>query len=58
MFNTFDHNLGIKVNPIADIDEDPQQIIPSDSSASVFWITNPNNTFVNNTAVGGRWGYW
>jgi len=25
---------------------------------SVFWITHPQNTFVNNTAVGGRSGFW
>jgi hypothetical protein len=56
--NTFDHNLGIKVVPVADLDEDPQQLIPSDADASIFWITNPNNTFTFNTAVGGKWGFW
>lgn len=48
-YNTFDHNLGINALPIAD--EDPLQIIPTDSSPSTFWITNPNNTFTNNAAV-------
>ncbi len=54
--NIFDHNLGINAKGVGN--EDPNQIIPTDSSPSVFWITNPNNTFTNNAAIGGRFGYW
>lgn len=49
--NTFDHNLGVNSRGVGNLIEDPLQIIPTDSSPSVFWITNPNNTFINNTAV-------
>lgn len=33
------------------------QIIPTDTDPSIFWVTNPDNTFTNNAAVGGRFGY-
>lgn len=33
------------------------QVIPTDKSPSLFWITNPNNTFTNCAAVGGKFGY-
>lgn len=48
--NYYDHNLGILANA--------GQLIPTDASASIFWITNPNNTYVNNVAVGGFHGFW
>jgi hypothetical protein len=50
-YNTFDHNLGINARGVPNLKEDPLQIIPTDSSPSIFWITNPNNTFINNAAV-------
>eukprot|EP01119_Soliformovum_irregulare_P016278 TRINITY_DN468_c0_g1_i2.p1 TRINITY_DN468_c0_g1~~TRINITY_DN468_c0_g1_i2.p1 ORF type:complete len:1287 (-),score=353.68 TRINITY_DN468_c0_g1_i2:91-3951(-) len=54
--NTLSRNLGIKIRPVAD--NDPLQILPTDSQPAMFWITNPNNTFTDNAAVGGRFGYW
>jgi len=54
--NTFDHNLGIKVKSVDS--EGGLRLIPSDTQSSVFWITNPNNTFTNNAAVGAVFGYW
>ncbi|KAG2382836.1 hypothetical protein C9374_004803 [Naegleria lovaniensis] len=50
--NEFKYNLGIRSKAIIE-----KQIIPSDKDPSVFWITNPNNTFIGNAAVGGKWGY-
>jgi hypothetical protein len=49
--NVFDHNLGVNPRGVGNLIEDSQQIIPTDSSPSVFWITNPNNSFVSNAAV-------
>lgn len=49
-YNTFNHNLGMVVNV--------GPMIPSDQQPSIFWITNPNNTFTNNVAVGGEFGFW
>lgn len=49
-YNTYDHNLGMVVNP--------GTVIPTDANPSIFWITNPNNTFTNNVAVGGVFGFW
>lgn len=49
-FNTYDHNLGMVVNP--------GTLIPTDANPSIFWITNPNNTWTNNVAVGGVFGFW
>ncbi|KAL9656304.1 hypothetical protein ABK040_007917 [Willaertia magna] len=54
MGNKLINNIGIRPRPVAD----DKQIIPSDSDVSVFWITNPNNTFIGNRAVGGRFGFW
>jgi hypothetical protein len=54
--NTFDNNIGISPVPIPV--ESGRQIVPTDNEPSVFWITNPNNTFINNVAVGGRFGFW
>lgn len=49
---TFDHNLGIKANPVGS--ETNRQLLPSDNRPAIFWIVNPNNTWINNAAVGGR----
>ncbi|EFC48803.1 hypothetical protein NAEGRDRAFT_46431 [Naegleria gruberi] len=54
--NEFNNNLGVDPIPISR--ENPRQIILSDSDVSVFWITNPNNTFIGNHAVGGRFPFW
>ena len=54
MNNTFSGNLGALILDITGT----QQIIPSDDHASVFWISNPSNYFINNVASGGRFGYW
>lgn len=48
--NVFNHNLGMKLNE--------GSLLLSDANPAVFWITNPNNTFTNNAAVGGAFGYW
>ncbi|PRP82932.1 hypothetical protein PROFUN_06709 [Planoprotostelium fungivorum] len=53
---TFDHNLGIKANPVGS--ETNRQLLPSDNRPAIFWIVNPNNTWINNAAVGGFHGYW
>jgi len=49
-FNTFDHNLGVLMNP--------GPMIPTDQTPAVFWMTNLNNTWVNNAAVEGHFGFW
>ncbi len=54
----FDHNLGIDAIPIASETTNPLRLVPSDAKPAIFWITNPNNTFVNNAAVQGFFGYW
>ncbi|KAG2372682.1 hypothetical protein C9374_013637 [Naegleria lovaniensis] len=56
MGNKFIKNLGI--DPIAVGNNDPTQILPSDADVSVFWITNPNNTWIGNSAVGSKFNYW
>eukprot|EP01119_Soliformovum_irregulare_P016308 TRINITY_DN469_c2_g2_i1.p1 TRINITY_DN469_c2_g2~~TRINITY_DN469_c2_g2_i1.p1 ORF type:complete len:1290 (+),score=305.32 TRINITY_DN469_c2_g2_i1:17-3886(+) len=53
--NTFNHNLGIAITPVA---IENKAILPTDANAAMFWITNPNNTFTNNAAVAGHFGYW
>ncbi|KAG2388307.1 hypothetical protein C9374_000471 [Naegleria lovaniensis] len=55
--NEFISNLGIRAKPVAKELTD-RILIPSDSDVSVFWITNPNNTFIGNHAVGGKFGFW
>jgi len=54
--NTFDSNLGVLMTAVPN--EDPNVLLFSDNRPSVFWITNPNNTWTNNAAVGGTFGYW
>jgi len=48
-------NVGIRMRPII---EKQFVTVPTDSAPSVFWITNPNNSFVGNHAVGGKFGFW
>ncbi|KAG2386048.1 hypothetical protein C9374_003197 [Naegleria lovaniensis] len=55
--NEFINNLGIRAKPVARENTD-RVLIPSDADVSIFWITNPNNTFIGNHAVGGRFGFW
>lgn len=47
-------NLGILAKPPAK----GKEVIPSDSEAAVFWITNPDNTLTDNVAAGGGNGFW
>ncbi|CAG9312591.1 unnamed protein product [Blepharisma stoltei] len=50
--NKFIHNLGIST--IASF-----SLLNSDQEPSTFWITNPNNIFLNNHAAGSdKFGYW
>lgn len=51
--NVFDHNVAsnavsVPTNPV----------IPSDTRAACFWITNPNNTYINNAAGSCHFGFW
>jgi cell migration-inducing and hyaluronan-binding protein len=56
--NVFDHNLGLGTRR----PDEAQALLPSDDShpgPGTFWITNPNNTFVNNVAAGSEGvGFW
>jgi hypothetical protein len=56
--NVFDHNLGLLVER----PETDEALLPSDISfqgPSVFWITNPDNTFTDNAAAGSQGnGFW
>jgi cell migration-inducing and hyaluronan-binding protein len=56
--NTFDHNLGLSIRKPNESDA----LLPSDvafQGPSVFWITNPGNTFTNNAAAGSAGnGFW
>ena len=54
--NQFIGNLGIRARPV--VSGDPQQLIPSDHDVSIFWITNPNNTYIGNAAVQAKFGFW
>ena len=50
--NKFLNNLGILVRGSS-------SLLNTDQLPAVFWITNPNNTFENNAAVGSRaYGFW
>ena len=49
--NVFENNIGIITRP--------GDLIESDSRASIFWIKNPYNYFINNVAVAGfYYGYY
>jgi cell migration-inducing and hyaluronan-binding protein len=56
MYNVFDHNLGITTKPIDG--ESGLRLTPTDSTPSIFWITNPLNNYTNNAAVGGYHSFW
>ena len=48
----YENNLGILVRPAF-------SLLAVDQSPAVFWITNPDNTFIRNHAVGaGGNGFW
>ncbi len=53
--NVFENNLGLGIRR----PEDGNRLLDSDRDPSVYWITHPNNTFINNVAAGseGR-GFW
>lgn len=48
--NVLDRNLGIEPRP--------HTLLLSDREPAVFWITNANNHFLRNRAVGGSFGFW
>ncbi|PRP75664.1 G8 domain-containing protein, partial [Planoprotostelium fungivorum] len=52
--NVWDHNLASVVRPQLKV----YKLLDSDDDPSVFWITNPNNTWTNNVATGSNTGYW
>jgi len=73
--NTFARNLGIQTKCHPTLPCDPTNLIlahqgtegqradniliPSDNTASTFWITNPDNTYVDNVAAGSdQIGFW
>ncbi len=73
--NVFANNLGIQTKCHPTLPCDPTNLflphqgtegqradnilIPSDNTASTFWITNPDNTYVNNVAAGSdQIGFW
>jgi len=33
-------------------------LLNTDQTPAAFWITNPDNTFINNVASGARYGFW
>ncbi|KAG1667228.1 hypothetical protein FOA52_009793 [Chlamydomonas sp. UWO 241] len=51
--NTFDGNLGFLTRA-------SDSLLNTDTSPATFWITNPNNTYINNVAAGstGGYGFW
>lgn len=71
--NTFTRNLVVTSNPVPvsprrelgsfhypDCSANPPGIVLQhlDSDSAGFWITNVNNTFFGNVAVGHRFGFW
>jgi cell migration-inducing and hyaluronan-binding protein len=53
MQNTFDHNLAALARPVP-----TNPVIPSDNRPACFWITNPQNTYINNAASSCEFGFW
>jgi hypothetical protein len=54
--NILRNNIGIMARNMP-----PGTLLESDSSpfgASMFWVTNANNSLLNNVAVGSQFGYW
>lgn len=56
MNNYFAYNLAI--NPFRIPSADFLPGTKFDNNPACFWITNPNNTYVHNHAVGGDFGFW
>lgn len=53
--NTLEGNLGLVTRNA----KNGELVTPSDNEASVFWITNPDNTIRNNVAAGSEaFGFW
>ncbi|PRP83870.1 hypothetical protein PROFUN_08901 [Planoprotostelium fungivorum] len=50
--NQFIRNWGARIQNMA------QPLLVSDSQASAFWVSNPNNTFIDNVASGSFIGFW
>eukprot|EP01124_Arcella_intermedia_P021841 TRINITY_DN3119_c0_g1_i1.p1 TRINITY_DN3119_c0_g1~~TRINITY_DN3119_c0_g1_i1.p1 ORF type:complete len:1227 (-),score=287.50 TRINITY_DN3119_c0_g1_i1:44-3724(-) len=48
--NVLDHNLGVGANA--------HTLLDADTRPAIFWITNLNNTWTDNVASGGTFGYW
>jgi len=51
-YNVFEHNLGVYAKPMF------PPLLPSDVQPSIFWIANPNNSFVANSASSAFVTYW
>jgi cell surface hyaluronidase len=50
-----DHNLGF----LTKRPKDGEELLPTDTNPSTYWITNPANTFRNNVAAGSQGiGFW
>lgn len=50
--NSYIHNLGVYV-------QGSSSLLNTDQIPAVFWITNPQNTFIDNAAVASRaYGFW
>ncbi len=54
--NKFIGNLGVAIKPVAG--ESGNRLVPTDSTPSIFWITNPSNDFIDNVGVGGFHTFW
>ena len=67
--NNFEHNLAAHIHIIGypnsrgsgqflqDVEQRPELVLPADTTASPFYITNSYNTFIGNVAAGGWSGY-
>ncbi|PRP84766.1 hypothetical protein PROFUN_07420, partial [Planoprotostelium fungivorum] len=51
--NAFVRNWAARVKPM-----DTNPLLLSDTEASGFWISNPNNTFIDNAVSGAFIGFW
>lgn len=53
--NVFKNNLGV----FARLAKEDRRVQPFDSGVSTFWITNPNNTWIDNVATASQGqGFW
>jgi len=50
--NKFIKNWGARILPM------DKPLLLSDNEASTFWVSHPNNTFIDNVASGGYIGFW